>query len=802
MRAGRVLIFALISLLVVACAPVTAPAPAPAGNGTVIALIAPAPTLAAGATPTPEATIEAAAAPQPSPPYVLTSGYIVPGWQIYTNPAGFVIDYPANWTAKAQPDMNTTGNIHTVALKGPEGEIDLNWGTSFGDVCPSGSTITGVAMVSGGYIRTCYWKNVDGTESWIQPSWTLPNASFSFRAVTSNAQPAGRELILKILSTLTTEPLVYAPPTPTPVGSYSDPFTYCAAVTTIDAPDARYTGSKTPASILPAGPWPLGEGSAYWRCMDNEVYACYVGANTPCGSKANGSTTPTEGMLTWCKDNPDDTGIPAYVVGRETIYDWSCKDGMPVAGHQRFHVDAQGYPAEYWQPIPSTYVLIPAVVPMGWRIYTNPAEFAISYPASWTAQPQPNAQDRAIYTETLKGPEGEVDLSWGAGFGGACPQGYTAAEVAQGDIQACYAKNADGTESWAQLSHALPKTGFQGRAVTSNGEPASHDTLLQILSTLTFDPGPPPDLPGSGYPEPFGYCAALGTIEYQDARYLGPKTPDSITAGLAAALKLPATPAPFLQGSVYWRCMGGDVYACAVGANIPCWDKANTSTEPTPEMQTFCKDQPNADAIPASVTGRETIYAWSCKDGAPAVGQRVHQVDADGYIVDYWYEIPPTAAVMLSATPGPTPRSGTLQALSDTECAAIASGMAQTLGIPVTRGGGPINGLTQSGGSCFAIATATGVQFGSPDAVVKKLGDMLGGMGWIMDPKLVAESATGHYQGYRKGAELCWADATWWPSPDANCPENQLLSDCNATPAQQDYTVVLNCARSSGTATP
>ena len=752
--------------------------------------------------------------------YPMTSEIIVPGWQVYTNPGGFAFSYPPNWTVAAQPDM--TGTIHAVLLQGPEGEVEITWGTPFGTVCPSGTTTAGVTYLAGGpdpgaYVVTCYSKNVDGTESWLLPAWGIANGSFmSYRAATRDAQPASRAVVLQVASTMSVETgEVFAGATPTPVNTYLDPFSYCTAARTIDVPDARYTGPQTPGSILPAGPWPFAAGSATWRCMDGSVYACYTGANIPCGAKADTSTTPNEGMANWCKDNPNAATIPDVAAGKATIYAWSCKDGVPVPGQQVRHVDAQGYIAEYWQPIPSQFALRPAVVPGGWDIYTNPGGFAISYPSSWTVAPQPDANGGALHTDLLQGPEGEVALSWGTGFGGACPGGYSAVAVAQGDIQACYAQNPDGTESWTQMSHQLAETGFQSQAATRDAQPASHATILQVLSTLTFDPGPPPDIRRSGYPDPYSYCAALGMLDYQDARYLGPQTPDSIAAGLQTALAgtpttgtpttatpTTATPAPFPPGSVYWRCMGGSVYACAVGANIPCWSKADTSAEPSADMQAFCKEQPGAGVIPAYVTGRETVYAWSCQNGVPVAGQQVHQVDPAGYIVDYWQAIP-SPAQPAGATPVPTPTPlALLQPLSDAECTTIADTMAETLGVPVTTGQGMMNVTTESGYCCWALATGTGQQFKSPEAVVASLGDMLAAMGFMPDPQLTATGATGSYQGYRKGSEVCWAQATWWPSPAANCPAGQLLSDCDVPPAQQDYSVKLNCAQSPATPTP
>jgi hypothetical protein len=36
--------------------------------------------------------------------------------------------------------------------------------------------------------------------------------------------------------------------------------------------------------------------SASWRCMDKSVWVCIVGANLPCGEKANLSQEPTSEM--------------------------------------------------------------------------------------------------------------------------------------------------------------------------------------------------------------------------------------------------------------------------------------------------------------------------------------------------------------------------------------------------------------------------------------------------------------------------------------------------------------------------
>lgn len=145
--------------------------------------------------------------------------------------------------------------------------------------------------------------------------------------------------------------------------------------------------------------------------------------------------------------------------------------------------------------------------------------------------------------------------------------------------------------------------------------------------------------------DPFAYCASVGTIdspEWGAGEAWNPGVPEAVAVGLqeASGAGADAPLDPFVENS-YWRCMDGEVYACFVGANLPCYAKADASTTPTDAMTEFCADQPDADAIPAAVTGRETVYAWSCVDGVPQAGDAFTEVDAQGYPVSFWYAVSP-----------------------------------------------------------------------------------------------------------------------------------------------------------------
>jgi hypothetical protein len=138
-----------------------------------------------------------------------------------------------------------------------------------------------------------------------------------------------------------------------------DPFTFCA--TTGDSevmPDAR-TGGAFPESLAAAmadqgliardAPPPVRRANR-WRCMGGSVWVCPLGANLPCGEKADPSREPSEGMIAYCRDNPG-AGLPAYVTGRATIYSWECADAKPGVVRQLFTPDDAGYLAEFWYPL-------------------------------------------------------------------------------------------------------------------------------------------------------------------------------------------------------------------------------------------------------------------------------------------------------------------------------------------------------------------------------------------------------------------------------------------------------------------
>jgi hypothetical protein len=146
------------------------------------------------------------------------------------------------------------------------------------------------------------------------------------------------------------------------------------------------------------------------------------------------------------------------------------------------------------------------------------------------------------------------------------------------------------------------------------------------------------------YTDPFRYCAAVDTIDAPDARYTGAAVPPAVAQGLRRAFHAPAdAPIETFTRGTSWRCADGGVYACNVGANLPCDVKADTSRTPSPPVAEFCRQNPTATVIPMVVTGRASIYEWRCAGGAPAIERQVTAPDSRGYLQNIWYPISPPA---------------------------------------------------------------------------------------------------------------------------------------------------------------
>ncbi|MEO1016429.1 MAG: hypothetical protein AAFY56_01870 [Pseudomonadota bacterium] len=143
--------------------------------------------------------------------------------------------------------------------------------------------------------------------------------------------------------------------------------------------------------------------------------------------------------------------------------------------------------------------------------------------------------------------------------------------------------------------------------------------------------------------DPFAYCDAKITVEAPGAEWQGPAVPETILRGLRQRAQLgDAMPDQQLAQQTHWRCMQRQVYACFVGANLPCMEKGDADRTPTTAMNDFCKEHPGIDFIPAATTGRATIYQWQCNGQEAQATGKLYNVDPAGFIREFWYPISPS----------------------------------------------------------------------------------------------------------------------------------------------------------------
>lgn len=84
-----------------------------------------------------------------------------------------------------------------------------------------------------------------------------------------------------------------------------------------------------------------------------------------------------------------------------------------------------------------------------------------------------------------------------------------------------------------------------------------------------------------------------------------------------------------------WRCMAGKVVVCVPGGERYC-GRADTQVMATSDSVAFCQAHPGSATIPSAVTGRDTIFRWSCDGTSPKNEGAVRTVDPRGFVADYW----------------------------------------------------------------------------------------------------------------------------------------------------------------------
>jgi hypothetical protein len=131
---------------------------------------------------------------------------------------------------------------------------------------------------------------------------------------------------------------------------------------------------------------------------------------------------------------------------------------------------------------------------------------------------------------------------------------------------------------------------------------------------------------------PAAFCKRAGTDDTTRP------IPQSLVPAANAALTT-QMPAHVAMDTTVFRCTGGQVLVCTVGANLPC-GKANTSQAPGYGVVQWCREHPDAEVVPAVATGHDTIYRWRCRASAPKIVRQTLHVDPRGFVAEFWKTLP------------------------------------------------------------------------------------------------------------------------------------------------------------------
>jgi hypothetical protein len=152
---------------------------------------------------------------------------------------------------------------------------------------------------------------------------------------------------------------------------------------------------------------------------------------------------------------------------------------------------------------------------------------------------------------------------------------------------------------------------------------AAITSLLSLMTALQFGVAAP--APGQS---PRAYCARVGNDDTLR------RPPRSLGSAIHRLFDIRGSDA---LATTYYRCAGGSVLVCNVGANLPC-GKANTA-KTLPAATQWCDTHPNSDFIPMVVTGHDTLYSWRCIGHAAHAGAAVGKLDARGFFQEYWKKL-------------------------------------------------------------------------------------------------------------------------------------------------------------------
>ena len=89
-----------------------------------------------------------------------------------------------------------------------------------------------------------------------------------------------------------------------------------------------------------------------------------------------------------------------------------------------------------------------------------------------------------------------------------------------------------------------------------------------------------------------------------------------------------------LAAGTRFRCKGGALLVCFVGANLPC-GKMNASRA-NAGADAFCRTRPDAGDVPLFASGHDSLFTYRCDGGRAVVARQVYHLDGQGYATEVW----------------------------------------------------------------------------------------------------------------------------------------------------------------------
>jgi len=94
---------------------------------------------------------------------------------------------------------------------------------------------------------------------------------------------------------------------------------------------------------------PLFRDQAAFRCMDGKLYACFTGANLPCGKIS--TVRENAAVERYCAAAGTTDFVPLYVSGHDSAYSYRCEGGHAAVSAEQWTLDKRGFAAKLWAPM-------------------------------------------------------------------------------------------------------------------------------------------------------------------------------------------------------------------------------------------------------------------------------------------------------------------------------------------------------------------------------------------------------------------------------------------------------------------